>query len=265
MSSLHARIGLSLATVFAAGAIVLAQDAPAPEGGGDRPVRQFDRGFPDRPWGFRRREIPPEEWDAVSKFMEENFPNRWAVYQHVVSAPGREVLSREMKIRIVGRYRQLERVHRDNEALYEVTLQQARAEDAVWGTVRTWRELSDSVSESERASVLEKLRDEVRKMMLKTFDEREARINSLREALAREEQELALDRKRIDKLIEHRVETLTSDNPFRGPDGMGPSTDREGAQRPGPGELPEGDRPNPGNRGDRRGPGGGFAAPQQPE
>lgn len=264
MHSFHVRLGLCVASVLAAGAFVLAQEQP-PAGedpDGSRPTRQFDRWGGDRPWGFRRRgEISAEEWEMVSQFMQENFPNRWAVYQNVVSMPGREVLGREMKIRIVSRHRHLERVRRDNESLYNVVLDQARAEDAVWGTVRAWRELTEGSSEAERASTLEKLREEVRAMTLKTFDEREARLNSIRESLAREEKELAADRKRVDKLVEARVQTLTSDNPFRGPDGMGPTPDS--VEREAAGERPDGERRGPPGRGERRG--GDFAAPPQPE
>jgi hypothetical protein len=271
MSTLHTRLSFCLATILGAGTIAYAQDEPAASKAAEptesterteRQPRSFERGFPERPGGFRRRDMmSPEQWETISQFMEENFPNRWAVYQQVTSAPGREMLAREMRFRIINRYYQLDRVRRENEALYQVTIDQARAEDEVWGTVRAWRELAENASASERETTLEKLREGVRALVRKSLDERKTRLASIREALAREEAQLEADRERIDKLVEARVATLTSDNPFRGPDGMGPTPD--GAERPdGPGR-PEGERRGPGNRGERRG--GEFAAPPQPE
>lgn len=189
-----------------------------------RMMRPFDRpGNGERPWGFRRGDVSPEEWQVISEFMQENFPNRWAVYQQVSSTPGREMLARELRRRIAIRYRQLERIRQDNESLYDVTLQQAKAEDQVWGTVRAWRELSEKASDSERTSVLEKLQSEVRALLERNFKERETRLNNIRQALEREQKQLDEDRQRIDDMVEARVQTLTSDNPFRGPDTMNPA------------------------------------------
>lgn len=195
------------------------QDSGNPQ----RMINPLDRPWVgERPWGFRRGDVSPEEWQVISEFMQENFPNRWAVYQQVSSTPGREMLARELRRRIVGRYRQLERIRNDNESLYNITIEQAKAEDRVWGTVRTWRELSEKNADSERASVLEKLRSEVRVLLERNFKERETRLNNIRQALEREQKQLEEDRQRIDDIVESRVKTLTSENPFRGPDTVDP-------------------------------------------
>lgn len=217
--------GLILVLGVACPALAQESDGSRDSNSPPRMIRPFDRpGGGERPWGFRRGEISPEEWQVISEFMQENFPNRWAVYQQVSSTPGREMLARELRRRIAIRYRQLERIRQDNESLYDATLQQAKAEDQVWGTVRTWRELTEKTSDSERTSVLEKLRSEVRAMLERNFKERETRLNNIRQALEREQKQLDEDRQRIDEIVDARVKTLTSDNPFRGPDTMDPAS-----------------------------------------
>ncbi len=235
-------------TVMSLSGFVHAQ-APStqPTDDSNRPPRWMggppgDRGFGDHNRRANRNDtITDDEWADVSQFMEENFQNRWAVYKNITSKPGREMLAREMKQRIVSRHRQLERIRQSNPGLYDVAIAQARADDEVWGAVKAWQELSESAPETERDAAQKELRQRVRGLLEKTLEDREARLANLRKMIQRENEQLDADRKQIDRLVNERVEQLTSDNPFRGPDGMGPAPDgmdrREGepGRPPGPG------------------------------
>ncbi len=209
------------------------ESATSPSMGEDQPRRrQFgnDGRWNERPFGERRGggrwmrgEISDEDWQDISAFMQENFPKRWDVYVTLSKKPGRETLARDMKYRIANRYRRLMFMQQTNPNLYDVALQQARIEDEIWGAVREWQQASDSHDTSARETAHQLLRDKVKQVLLKSFEERRTRLEALRQAVEHEQKQLAGDVESLDALITARVDHLTSENPFREPVGPGPT------------------------------------------
>jgi hypothetical protein len=233
--------------------VALAQDA-SPSREGDRPIPRAGN-YPQRDPEFRgagggrnRVEMTEKEWaDAwtdAQGFFKDTFPNRWAVYETINARSTNRRLQAMMRNTITRRYIQLSRMQRENPSLYDAAIEQGKADDEVWAALRVMYEISNPNDQEAQDAVRAELRKRIKSVIEKSHETREKSLADLRKMLKNEEDRLAEDKERIGELVERRLEQLTSDNPFRGPDGMeaapgeGPGGGPGGGQGPGPGNGP---------------------------
>ena len=154
-----------------------------------------------RPRQFGRFAPPsaPEIDDAL-EFMQENAPNRWQAIQSLPDDGSS--LRRNVIGFVVARYRALQGVKEDDPKLYEIKVQELRAEDEVYGL------LSDAGTPELREKMRKHLEGAARKMMELTLAERQQRIVRLKEIVGHQEQSLTQDRQQIDAMVTARVEAL---------------------------------------------------------
>jgi len=207
-----------------------------------RSIRQVGpdgRPRPDRGYGERRgvgggrwsQQVTEEEWQQISTFMKENFPKRWDVFVTIQGTQGKERLALDMRFRIIHRYRSLLGMQAMTPNVYEVAMQQARAEDDMWGAVRAWQDVADSQDTAARDAAREQLREKVKDVLRKALDDRKNRLENLQETIEREQKQLASDAQNIDTLVQTRVDQLTSDNPFGEPS-AGPAMEGNETEAP---------------------------------
>ncbi len=264
---------IPLLLVYAAIAVqpvAFAQDAP-PSREGDRPspragnYPQRDPEFRGAGGGRNRVEMSEQEWaDAwtdAQAFFKETFPNRWAVYETINARSTNKRLQTIMRHTITRRHLQLNRMKRENPSLYDAALEQGKADDEVWAALRVMYEISNPNDQEAQDAVRTELRKRIKSVIEKSHETREKSLADLRKMLKNEEDRLADDKERIGELVERRLEQLTSDNPFRGPDGM-EAAPGEGPGGGGPGAGPGG---GPGGGGQGAGPGNGPGRAGNPE
>jgi len=96
----------------------------------------------------------------------------------------------------------LEGIKREDPKLYETKVAQLRVEDELYGL------LSSGDTPEER----EKMRDQItrasRRLYELSLEERQQRIERLKEFIEREQNDLAVDRSQIDAMVNARVEVL---------------------------------------------------------
>lgn len=157
-----------------------------------------------RPRQFGRFAPPSAaEIDDALEFMQENAPNRWQAIQSLPDDGSS--LRRNVIGFVVARYRALQGVKEDDPKLYEIKVQELRAEDEVYGL------LSDAGTPELREKRRNPLDAAARKMMELTLAERQQRIVRLKEIVGYQEQSLTQDRQQIDAMVTARVEALISD------------------------------------------------------
>ena len=186
------------------------------------------------------QEPTEEEWQEALAFLRENSPNRLELYEEAVQQWRREQAQnpeaevprtiRGVRARIFGRIRLLRMVEDRDPPLYALALQQFRLEDEIIGSLHAAREARLAGDAAGTAQAMEKAQEAVRKYAMGTLEEREARLQRMREELSREEQRLEQDREQMDKLVERLLERFQRSVPGS----------REDQERPPEGERREG-------------------------
>ncbi|MDB5327421.1 MAG: hypothetical protein JWM57_2990 [Phycisphaerales bacterium] len=150
-----------------------------------------------------------EEWQEIVTFAKQNFPNRWAQFEAVQNQRGPDsptVVG--LKERMTTRYRTLQKLQNQMPSLYDAAVRQGRLEDDAWAaTVRARRNPKD-------ASLAKTLREKVGALVKDVLQERQDRIEAIRQTLQDEQDRLDADQKGVDKLIDRQITRLTGDRPF---------------------------------------------------
>ena len=154
---------------------------------GDRPFR---RPNPDR-------NVTNEQWEEILKFMTEVSPRRTGAYNEMT-----EENKPLVKKLVTARYDFIQNVKKDDPALYEVTVEKWKSEDAIFGILKDARDskAADLGDEEKKA-----LREQVTKLVDTNFKERELRIKKAEEALKTAVVKLDEDKKGKEGLIEDKV------------------------------------------------------------
>ncbi len=179
------------------------------------------------------KQDPPtaEEWTDIAEFAKTNLPNRWKMFQDVVTARGEAApVVKSIKQRIAVRYRTLQRTRANGSRFYDKAAEQLQLEDDVWGEVRKLK--NDPQNEALRASA----RNKVQVLVQSILDERGQRIDRMKEMLEGEENSLAQDRENVESFVDTQMAAMLSDQ-MPG-DGAG-----RPARPPGSHGDAEGDRP----------------------
>lgn len=150
-----------------------------------------------------------DEWQDIATFAKQNFPNRWAQFENVQNQRGADspvVVS--LKERMTARYRTLQRLQSQMPGLYEAAVRQGRLEDDAWAaTVAARRKPKD-------AALNKALREKVGALVKDVLQERQDRIDALKQTLQDEQDRLEADQKGVDALIDRQIARLTGDRPF---------------------------------------------------
>ena len=169
-----------------------------------------------------------EEWDRSEAFLKEHAPKRWAILQN---------LDEEGQQRVRGfvfwRFRTLERMKNNDPDMYQLHLKRFGIEDEIFGIRFPIRQEGRFATEEE----MSKMRERVAALVDVSLEEREIRVQRLREMLKREEDYLAAERGSRDAAIQERVSLIEQGRSmgmgrgFGGPGGgyapAGPPPDRQ--------------------------------------
>ena len=150
-----------------------------------------------------------EEWQEIVTFAKQNFPNRWAQFEAVQNQRGSDApVVASLKERMTTRYRTLQKLQNQMPSLYDAAVRQGRLEDDAWAaTVRARRNPKDAV-------LAKALREKVGALVKDVLQERQDRIEAIRQTLQDEQDRLDADQKGVDKLIDKQITRLTGDRPF---------------------------------------------------
>ncbi len=205
-------------SVMSLGSHSFAQESGARQ---DRPGSGFlrERFNENRPNAVSQEAPDDEEWKEISEFASQNMPNRWKMFEEIRAIRKDDArVVQNIKQRLAVRYRQLMRAKTNFPNLYDTLTEQAKKEDDVWGALQVYR---NSKLDSDRAI----LQDKVRALVTNLLEERQKRIDQMRENLSEEETRLKEDRDRIDNLVTRRMDQIiTNDKPLAEiiPPGAGP-------------------------------------------
>lgn len=149
-----------------------------------------------------------EEWEEISTFARQNFPNRWAQFEAVVKLRGADApIVDNLKERMTSRYRTLQRVQQTMPALYDAAVRQGKLEDDAWAaSVEARKRPKDS-------AVQKKLREKIAALVKDVLQERQDRIDALKTMLQDEQDRLENDQKNVDSLIEKQIARITGERP----------------------------------------------------
>ena len=163
-----------------------------------------------------------EELRSAMDFARQNMPNLYHMWDALGRGPQRRRLG-EYAIREYRRYQQA----RENELpeRAEAMLKQIRSQDEIFALVQ---EFQDAAPDKQDA-VRQRLRDKMRQVVLDMLQERQQRIERLKQMLQREERALENDRARSDATADDRLEKLLNETrPVR----EGDSTTEPAASEP---------------------------------
>jgi len=159
----------------------------------------------ERPLAELQRTDPPtdDEWEQISKFSQENFPNRWKMFERVRDNRGEDApVVAALKLRIANRYRALMKAQTDTPGVYETALEQGKLEDNAWGIAQQLQ------ADPDNQDLKRQLRDTVTQLVKASLDERRRRLDMAKDALDAEEDAYDKDTKRIDEIVEFRMDRL---------------------------------------------------------
>lgn len=218
---------------------------------GNRLVRLRDLGGIAGPeWGDNRvQPADADEWEDIARFAAENFPNRWKLYKELEAKRGEDnPLIDSLRNRITARYRLLMRVQRQLPDLFDAAVEQGRMEDDAWAaTVAARREPKNTALNA-------KMREKVSDLVKNLLQERQQRLDALKQTVTAEQERLDADRDDVDHLVDRQISRLSGDTPHddgRPYRGFGGGRRRWDA--PGPFGNPDRDRRDrDGRRDDRR-------------
>jgi hypothetical protein len=200
------------------------------------------------------RPAPPqgdlEEWERAMTFMKEHSPKRWALLPELP-----EYFQQGVRERMFGRYRQLERWRNADKEMYDIGMRRLALEDELWTTRMSIRIKGQTLTSDEVA----KLREKVAAFVDLALEERELRIQRLRDILKREETFLAGEKGQRDAMVSENTAMLERGERSSLLGGPGGGGGFGGFGGPGPGGGRVG--PGPGGPGAGGGGGGGGGNP----
>ena len=213
-------------------AIAVAQESPprsrpaAPEMGPGPAARER--------FGLGPRRVTSErEQEDAGKFMAENSPNRWKAIE---SLPGHGPMHRVLMNVVVARWRSLESARTADPKLYDIKLSELKVEDEVYGL------LAGTQSAADREPLRQKLTEASKQLIDLNMEERQHRIDRLRQLLKGEEERLQADRGHADLLVERKVTSLINEGVSLRPDLLHRPVSRDerrgGRQTPAPTTAP---------------------------
>ncbi len=196
--------------------------APTPEVDGTEPV--------DRP-------VPPQgdaqDWEQAMNFMKEHSPKRWALLPEMSDG-----LRQAIQERMFMRYRQLERWKSLDKEMHEIGMRRLAVEDELWTARWTVRYSNKPLSLEE----LSKVREKVAAYVDLGLEERELRIQRLRDVLRREEAFLAAEKAQRDPTVAENTGVIERGERGGFLSGGGSGGPSPGRVLPG-GPSPEGNQP----------------------
>jgi hypothetical protein len=174
------------------------------EWGGER----GERGFGPR----RELKVTDEEWVEIAKFMSENSPNMWAVFDNL-----HEKHKAGAKSNIARRYFSLKSLGQRDPTLYEIELRRVKIEDGIFGIVGDIRKTGDQEREKQK-KLKEQLHDKVEELWAVRMEDRAVQLARIERQLQgfqmddtlkalREEREVDAAEKKA-KWVQGRYETL---------------------------------------------------------
>ena len=152
---------------------------------------------------------PPDddEWQRITDFAVENFPNRWKRFTEIqTNRPDAQALPR-LKDRIVARYRTLKRIETEMPDLYAAALNQGKLEDDAWGASVAARQ------HPKDTKLQATMREKVAALVKDVLNERQKRVDALQQAVKAQQEDLDHDKQDVDNLIDLQMNRLTSDDP----------------------------------------------------
>jgi hypothetical protein len=132
---------------------------------GDRGDRG-GRGFGPR----KDYKISDEEWVEIAKFMSENSPNLWAVYEKLP-----EKHKNGARYNIARRYLSLRNLSDRDPQLYEIELKRVKIEDGIFGILGDIRKTGDKEPEAQKR-LKQELRDKVEELWAVRMEDREVQL-----------------------------------------------------------------------------------------
>lgn len=198
---------------------------------GESPDGELRDGAPDNAFHPLMDFPSREEWEKFVAFMKENSPKRWSVVENSSNPDG------QMRMRgmLYQRFRVLERLRNADQDMYEVNLRRIGVEDEIF-------DISYSALLTEGRPLtpqeLSKLREQVTALVDITIEEREVRVQRLRDMLKREEGLLTVEKGQREAAIAERMALIEQGDIMRG-GGMrgGLRPRRDGDRFPGAGGL----------------------------
>jgi hypothetical protein len=204
---------------------------------GDRGGDRGGRGFGPR----RDYKISDEEWVEIAKFMSENSPHLWAVYDKLP-----EKHKEGAKSNIARRYRSLKSLGGRDPALYEIELKRVKVEDAIVGILGEIRKPGDKEPEKQK-QLKQDLHDKIEELWAVRMEDREIQLSRIERQLQafkmddtlkalREEKEAESSEERRVDWVQSRYRHLLGNVGGRpgwiGPPGMMPGGRGRPADRP---------------------------------
>ncbi len=237
-----------LAAVCAVPLALVAQTAPESDGDRERRGRETGGGGEDEPREFTSgSEFHPamdfpsrEDVEKFEAFMRENSPKRWTIIRSITDADRQQ----RMRGMLYNRFRMLERLRNADHDMYQVNLRRIGVEDEIFGISYPAVRIEGRSLTPEESS---QLREKVAALVDLTLEEREVRVQRLREMLKREEELLTTEKAQREAAIAERLALIEHGRVMSGGGTLGGLNPRRGGDR----------------FGGRRGPGGaGDPSPQ---
>lgn len=213
-------------------------------GGDDGERERWGRGGDDSGDGMRDGFRPPmdmpnrEDWERFEAFMKQNSPRRWAVVENHPD-PGRQQMTRAI---MFNRFRMLERLRHADHDMYQVNLRRFAVEDEIFALgLPAFGPAGRTLTEEESS----KLREKVSELVDIGLEERELRVERLREMLKREEDLYAAEKAQREEIIADRMGRIERGRLLSGSGTLGPIGPRAPERRGGYSGRPDGSALNP--------------------
>jgi hypothetical protein len=209
-----------LATLALAAACTVAAFAdPSAGNRGNGGGRGFDRGGEKGGGGGERGgpggwQGPGGDWNSeqakqfraeVEKFCEAHSPNRWADLKGALSSERKPSRLGGMTLRYAG----LKQLQKEDPKLYDIKVKQIEIEDAEYGLLKQLKTSEDEHRNTEELRA--KLRAKSLEYVAQRLEERNHRIERLKELVQKEQDKLANDQKDKDKLTDDRVKEMIAE------------------------------------------------------
>ena len=154
---------------------------------------------PSRRWGGRDGGVSftPDEWADVEQFMQANSPVRIEMLKKIEGDLGSDRPAVQfVRVKLVQRYRDIDRKRVDSPVLYGFALRQLAYEDAVLGLLRDQRQPN-----ADNASIERRLDEQIRGFVDNNLAERSARLERLKQIVDAQTKGLEKDRAGVENVV----------------------------------------------------------------
>lgn len=203
------------------------QDRSGNPGPDDRPGRGRNDALLRPPNNVSRENLSREEREEVLAFIRANMPNTAAYWEETLGNPEYRTRRAWVFSHALFQYRRYHKTRGDMPDLEDRLLDDVRTTDDVLGLAIRHTRTTDM---KEQQEIRGEIRQKLRKLAEGALSERKKRIERLREALAREESNLAAEESVLDENVETRVEEMI--NRITYGTRTSPVTPQDGAARP---------------------------------